>query len=89
MVYRSSVESVPGAVVQGQVTAEDASGPEQAFSSAENGYPVRVAFPEDAPQDLAKVGSLAQVTVFTSDGNPINVLAEILQWISTWMNYVA
>ena len=60
-----------------------------AFSSAEAGYPVRIAFPEGLSPDLARVGSLAQVTVFTSDGNPINVLAKILQWISTWVDYVA
>jgi len=40
------------------------------------------------PLEQAKVGSLAQVTIFTSEGNPINVLAKILQWISTWANYV-
>jgi len=41
------------------------------------------------PQELAKVGCMAQVTVFTSEGNPINVLAKILQWISAWVDYVA
>jgi len=27
-------------------------------------------------------------TVFTSEGNPINALAKILQWVSTWADYV-
>ena len=28
-----------------------------------------------------------ETTIFTSPGNPINALAKILQWISTWANY--
>lgn len=89
LVYQSRIASVPGAIVQGQVTAEDANGPAQAFSSAQSGYPVRIEFPASVPHELAKVGSLAKVTVFTSEGNPINALAKILQWISTWADYVS
>jgi len=37
---------------------------------------------------LRKPGKLAQVTVFTDEGNPINILARILQWISTWLDFV-
>lgn len=88
-VYQSKVAWVPDAIVQGQITADDSTAPVQVFSSAQDGYPVRIAFPDGVPPELAKVGSLAQVTVFTSAGNPINVLAKILQWISTWMDYVA
>jgi len=88
-VYQSKTVYVPEAIVQGQITAEDALDPVGAVTSAQGSYPVRVAFPEGVPRELAKVGSLAQVTVFTSEGNPINVLAKILQWISTWVNYVA
>jgi len=88
-VYQSKVVYVPEAIVQGQITAEDANDPVQAVSSAQSGYPVRVALPEGVPLTLAKVGSLAQVTVFTREGNPINVLAKLLQWISTWMDYLA
>jgi len=88
VIYQSKVAEVPHAIVQGQVTPEDATDPFQALSSAHSGYPVRVEFPAGVPQKLAKVGSLAQVTVFTSEGNPINALAKILQWVSTWADYV-
>lgn len=79
---------VPAAVVGGQVTVENAAVPVQAVSSAQAGYPFRIEYPPGMPLEQAKVGSLAQVTIFTSEGNPINVLAKILQWISTWANYV-
>jgi len=28
------------------------------------------------------------VTIFTDEGNPINILARILQWVSTWLDFV-
>jgi len=49
---------------------------------------VRIALPTGIDPAQVRVGGLAQVTIFTSEGNPINVLAKILQWISTWANYV-
>ena len=87
-IYASRVAEVPRAIVQGQVTPEDASNPFQALSSTQGGYPVRIEMPSEASRELARAGSLAQVTIFTSEGNPINALAKILQWISTWADYV-
>ena len=75
-------------VVQGQITIESASSPLQALEGAKDIYPIRVAFPDDAPAELRQPGKLAQVTVFTDEGNPINILAKILQWISTWVDFV-
>jgi len=88
VIYKAEVAAIPSAVVQGQVTAEDAMNPFDAISSANDMYPVRIAFPADAPGDLARPGGIAQVTVFTDEGNPINVLAKILMWISSWTNYL-
>jgi multidrug resistance efflux pump len=88
VIYASKVAQVPRAIVQGQVTPEDAGNPFQALSSTQGGYPVRIEMPSEASQELARAGSLAQVTIFTSEGNPINALAKILQWISTWADYV-
>ena len=88
VIYQSKVAEVPHAIVQGQVTPEDSADPFQALSSAQGGYPVRIEMPSEASQELARAGSLAQVTIFTSEGNPINALAKILQWISTWADYV-
>jgi len=45
-------------------------------------------FPEDAPAHLRRPGTEASVTVFTDEGNPVNVLANILQWISAWLAYI-
>ena len=65
-----------------------ATDPLQALTSAQNSYPVRIEMPADAPAELLRPGTLAQATVFTDEGNPINVLAKILMWISAWTNYV-
>jgi multidrug resistance efflux pump len=87
-VFQSEViDSVQG-LIQGQITVESAASPVQAITGASNAYPIRVAFPADAPAQLRQPGKLAQVTVFTDEGNPINVLAKILQWISTWMDFI-
>ena len=87
-VFQSEViDSVQG-LIQGQVTVESAASPVQAITAASNAYPIRVAFPADAPAHLREPGKLAQVTVFTDEGNPINILAKILQWISTWMDFI-
>lgn len=87
-VYETEVILIPSAIVQGQVTVDDAVNPFDAISSAQNSYPVRIAFPSDAPNELARPGVIAQVTVFTKEGNPINILAMLLMWISAWANYL-
>lgn len=87
-IYSSTVAHVPTDAVGGQVSAEDVANPLAAISGASNIYPVRVNFPADANPDLRRAGTVASVTFFTDEGNPINTLAHILQWISTWMAYV-
>lgn len=86
--YETRVSSIPSAIIQGQVTADDSVDPFGAISSAQDMYPVRIAFPPDAPKELARPGGVAQVTVFTKEGNPINILAMLLMWISAWANYL-
>jgi multidrug resistance efflux pump len=88
VIYDTEVALIPAAVVQGQITPEDAMNPFDAISSAKDVYPVRIAFPSDAPEGLARPGGVAQVTVFTDDGNPINVLAKVLMWFSAWASYL-
>jgi len=88
VIYDTEVALIPSAVVQGQVTVEDAINPFDAISSAQDVYPVRIAFPSGAPEELARPGGIAQVTVFTDEGNPINALAKILMWISAWANFL-
>ena len=88
VIYETKVAAIPPGVVQGQITPEDAADPLQALTSAQNSYPVRIEMPADAPAELLRLGTLAQATVFTDEGNPINVLAKILMWISAWTNSV-
>lgn len=87
-IYQTKVAAIPPGVVQGQITPEDAANPLQALTSARNMYPVRIRMPAGAPSEMARPGTLAQATVFTDEGNPINVLAKILLWISAWADYV-
>ena len=87
-VYSSTVAQVPTDIVGGQVSAEDIDNPFAALSGGSGLYPVRVNFPVDADPTLKRAGAAASVTFFTDEGNPINTLANILQWISTWMTYI-
>ena len=87
-VYQSEVTKTVTGVIQGQITMESASSPIDTISGVQNGYPIMVAFPADAPEELKQPGKLASVTVFTDEGNPINILAKVLMFISTWMAFI-
>jgi multidrug resistance efflux pump len=88
VIYDTQIAEIPPAAVQGQVTPEDSADPFDAISSAKAMYPVRITFPSEAPKELARPGGVAQVTVFTNEGNPINALAKLIMWISTWASYL-
>jgi hypothetical protein len=45
-------------------------------------------FPEDAPGYLHRPGTEASITVFADEGNPINLLAVIVQWIGSKLAYL-
>jgi len=87
-IFEAEVVREVAGVIQGQITIEDAESPVQALSNMQNLYPVKISFPEDAPEALRHPGNLAAVTIFADEGNPINILAKVLQWISTWMAFV-
>jgi RND family efflux transporter MFP subunit len=87
-IYSSTVALVPTDSVAGLVSAEDVGDPLAAVRQAGDIYPVRVNFPTDADPQLRRGGSLASATFFTDEGNPINALAKILQWVSTWLAYI-
>jgi RND family efflux transporter MFP subunit len=87
-IYESTVLRVAPVSLQGQLTAQDAADPINSISSATGLYPILVEFPGDAPAELQRPGISASVTVFTDEGNPINALASILQWISTYMAFI-
>jgi len=85
--YSTTVQVIPEGIVGGQITAEN-NNLLSALASLENLYPVKFAVPAEASALLRRPGTLATVTVYTDEGNPVNILAKILQWISTWMNFV-
>jgi len=85
--YSTTVQVIPEGIVGGQITAEN-NNLLSALASLENLYPVKFAVPAEASALLRRPGTLATVTVYTDEGNPVNVLAKILQWISTWVNFV-
>lgn len=87
-IYETTVDRVAAAAVQGQLTVQDVSDPAAAILSTTGLYPVMINFPASAPEYVRRPGTEASVTVFTSEGNPINALAGILQWISSKLAYI-
>jgi multidrug resistance efflux pump len=87
-IYETTVARVAAATVQGQLTAQDVSDPVAALRSTTGLYPVVLNFPEDAPAYLRRPGTEASITVFTDEGNPINMLAGIVQWIGSKLAYL-
>jgi len=88
VIYDTEVSILPAALTQGQVYAESDVSTIDVILSARNLYPIKLAFPAEADENLRKPGSLASVTIITDEGNPVNVLAVILQWIGAWMGYI-
>lgn len=86
-IYETTVAIVPDAAVQGQLTTQDVADPAAAILSTTGLYPVLLNFPDDAPDYLRRPGTEASVTVFTDEGNPINMLAGIIQWIGSVLAY--
>jgi RND family efflux transporter MFP subunit len=87
-IFETTVAFIPSVSTQGQLSTETVSNPLDALLSSTSVYPVRVNFPDDAPEHLRRSGTQASVTVFTDEDSPINILAVVLQWIGTWMNFV-
>ncbi|MEH6453583.1 MAG: efflux RND transporter periplasmic adaptor subunit [Psychromonas sp.] len=87
-VYESEVSIVPTSLTQGQIFADSNVDSIDSILGAKNLYTIKIKFPKEAKQNLRKPGSLASVTVITDEGNPINALAVIIQWIGAWVSYV-
>ncbi|MDH3993153.1 MAG: hypothetical protein OEV47_09575 [Gammaproteobacteria bacterium] len=87
-IYETTVARVPEAAVQGQLTAQDVADPAAAILSTTGLYPVLLNFPKDAPDYLRRPGTEASITVFVDEGNPINALASIIQWIGSKLAYL-
>ena len=87
-IYETTVANVAAFAVQGQLTAQDVADPAAALLSTSGLYPVALNFPDDAPDYLRRPGTEASITVFTDEGNPINLLARIVQWIGSKLAYL-
>jgi RND family efflux transporter MFP subunit len=87
-VYQTEVAFIPSVSAQGQLSTETVSNSLDALLSSTGLYPVLIKFPVDAPEHLLRSGTQASVTVFTDEDSPINILAVVIQWIGTWMNFV-
>lgn len=87
-VFQTKVLGTLQGTIQGQVSMESSASPIAALQSSTDLYPVSIAFPEDAPSELKQAGKRASVTIFTDESNPINILAKVLQWVSTWLAFI-
>jgi RND family efflux transporter MFP subunit len=87
-IFEAKIAVIPPVSLQGQLTTEAVSNPLDALMSSTGQYPVLISFPAEAPEHLLRSGTQASVTVFTDEDNPINILAKILQFFGTWMNFV-
>lgn len=87
-VYESEVLALPGAIMQGQLLIGNDLDILERLHTAKNNYPIKIKFPDSAEQHLRRPGTIASATVITDEGNPINILAVIIQWIGTWLDYI-
>lgn len=87
-IYQSKVIAITQGLIQGQFFAEDRGRPLDNILGARPLYAVKVAIPESAPDFVKREGTTAGVTVITDQDNPINILAHILQWISSMLAYL-
>ena len=91
--------ALPGRVFEGEVVAiADAIGEGQFAASGQlpritmdrmkTLYPVRISLPADFPEEHIRLGLAADVYIHTDGAGVVGLVALILQWISTSMDYV-
>ena len=94
-----SFPALPGRLFEGQVMAiPEAVGNAQFYASGQlesitvnrmtRLYPVLVSLPEDFPPDKRRLGLAADVRIYSEDAGVVGIVAMILQWIGTSMDYV-
>jgi len=91
---------LPGRLFEGEVVGiPEAVGNAQFFSSGQlesvtvnrmtRLYPVLVTLPEDFPVEQRRLGLAADVRIYSEDAGVVGIVAMILQWITTSMDYVS
>ncbi len=51
-------------------------------------YPVIISLPDDFPQDQLRLGLAARVYVMTESAGVVGIVATILHWVQTSMDYI-
>jgi hypothetical protein len=94
-----SFPALPGRLFEGTVMAiPEAVGNAQFFASGQlesvtanrmtRLYPVFVTLPEDVPVEQRRLGLAADVRIYSENAGVVGIVATILQWIGTSMDYI-
>lgn len=86
-VYTSRVIAVPSAIGDGQVTASGQL-PSVQVQKMTRSWIVYVEIPEELPEDLHKVGLAATVYIHTENAGVVGIVATILQWVGTSLDWI-
>jgi multidrug resistance efflux pump len=96
---RMSFPALPGRLFEGEVVRiPNAIGNAQFYASGQiesvtanrmtRLYPVFVSLPEDFPPEHRRLGLAAEVRIYSENAGVVGIVAMILQWIGTSMDYV-
>jgi multidrug resistance efflux pump len=94
-----SFSALPGRLFEGKVTSiAEAIGNAQMSASGQletitvnrmtKLYPILVSLPEDFPPEHRRLGLAADVRIYSENAGVVGIVAMILQWIGTSMDYV-
>ena len=86
-VFTSKVVAVPSAIGDGQVLASGQLPSLQVQKMTRN-WLVYVEIPEEFPEDLRKVGLAATVYIHTENAGVVGIVATILQWVGTSLDWI-
>ena len=86
-VFTSKVIAVPSAIGDGQVLASGQLPSIQDQKMTRN-WLIYVEIPEEFPKDMAKVGLAATVYIHTENAGVVGIVATILQWVGTSLDWV-
>jgi len=95
-----SFPALPGRLFEGKVVSiPEAVGNAQFFASGQlesvtsdrmtRLYPVLVSLPEDFPSEHERLGLAADVRIYSENAGVVGIVAMILQWVGTSMDYVS
>jgi multidrug resistance efflux pump len=79
-IFDSKITEIVRGIGEGQISPSGTLPTISAIGSASQ-YVVRIAIPEDVPQDIRLLGMSGTATVFAEDAGAIALLAKILLWI--------